>query len=344
MQIALLMRVLDLQVDVYSEARLQACVTVDQARRLLQHPAEAVSSDQVPLLQLSCHMCGEAVVDVQSWRRRYRTKHPDSYKIFEALSSQHLGTIDLGRPCPFCQTEYQKTPKVHVAKCLPLLQVVAISLTGPNDQRRGANRSSLGKSDGPQHGPNTLRGGAEEAKKSRAAESKTAAKAQQKREGHPGPGRGDGGGRTPTRSSQQEPAKIACSDDPSPRVLLADVGGGQNLLSLLSHQGQHSSPATSQDLTGLEGEARTRPKRRPHSWWGYAFGKNASSQANWRRQSRRPADAELLLWLGGQQALGPRPPRGSRNTILRETQQLSQRGQPNAQPRGARTFQMSIQG
>ena len=128
MQMAFLLRVQALSIDVFRKQQLKANLSQAQASRLLQDPSIAAASDVTHALQQSCHICNESVIDVQSWKRHMKQKHSEIWARHEGRPASELQKVTLGRPCPYCQTEYQKTPAVHANKCLPLLQVVFCSL------------------------------------------------------------------------------------------------------------------------------------------------------------------------------------------------------------------------
>ena len=81
-------------------------------------------------LHQSCYLCNETIVDVQSWKRHMRQQHAKLWAQQEKQVVAGLGRIIFGRPCPFCKTEFQKTPAVHAIKCLPLLQLVSCTSSG----------------------------------------------------------------------------------------------------------------------------------------------------------------------------------------------------------------------
>ena len=71
-----------------------------------------------------CLQCGEQVQDIQAWRRRTKACHPEKGQILDAIgSSGTLLSASLTRPCPWCDTHFQKSVKKHRKKCLPLLQL-----------------------------------------------------------------------------------------------------------------------------------------------------------------------------------------------------------------------------
>ena len=95
-------------------------------------------------LQQRCYRFNATAVDVQSWRRHMRQHHSKFWAQQESRIASRLQQITFGRPCPFCKTEYQKTPAVHATKCLPLLQLVVCAGAGIHDIADEADLGTLG--------------------------------------------------------------------------------------------------------------------------------------------------------------------------------------------------------
>ena len=144
-QMAFVLRTHAMQVDVFATQKLTVKLNRSQARELLHDPAKAGTSELTAPLQQSCYLCNEAVVDVQSWKRHMRQQHAKIWAQQEKQAVAELGRIVFGRLCPFCKTEFQKTPAVHANKCLPpLLQLVSCKCSGKHDEPAGADLSAVG--------------------------------------------------------------------------------------------------------------------------------------------------------------------------------------------------------
>ena len=74
-------------------------------------------------LERHCALCSHAVVNQQDWRRHMKKCHDLEWISAQAGISSTLEGIELSRPCKFCRIAYTKTPRLHTAKCLPLLQL-----------------------------------------------------------------------------------------------------------------------------------------------------------------------------------------------------------------------------
>ena len=125
MQMAFMLRMQALGVEVHEAPILRASLNCELAQRLLQDLQFAAASEHtLPLLlQQRCYLCNSTTVDAQSWKRHMRQHHSKLWAQQESRIAPRLRQLTFGRPCPFCKTEYQKTPAVHATTCLPLLQL-----------------------------------------------------------------------------------------------------------------------------------------------------------------------------------------------------------------------------
>ena len=125
-QVVLLHQLAVLEVDPYDVQSNPVHINKAQAARLLTNYEEASNSDQVPGLLHKCFICQADICDIQTWRRHMKQHHSQVWKQLEGSLKSAVMAQPLPRPCPYCKTQYQKTPAVHVGKHLALQQLLAI--------------------------------------------------------------------------------------------------------------------------------------------------------------------------------------------------------------------------
>ena len=82
-------------------------------------------------LNLFCVLCARndieaPIMDIQAWRRHLLQVHKVAKEVLNTQFHEHAALIHVSRPCPFCRLPFQKSPKLHRAKCLPLGQLLSV--------------------------------------------------------------------------------------------------------------------------------------------------------------------------------------------------------------------------
>ena len=82
-------------------------------------------------LTLFCVLCARKdmeapIVDIQAWRRHLQQVHGVAKAVLNEQFHEHAALVHISRPCPFCRLPFQKSPKLHRAKCLPLAQLLSV--------------------------------------------------------------------------------------------------------------------------------------------------------------------------------------------------------------------------
>ena len=82
-------------------------------------------------LNLFCVLCARndveaPITDIQAWRRHLLQAHKVAKIVLNTQFHEHAALVPLSRPCPFCRLPFQKSPKLHRAKCLPLAQLLSV--------------------------------------------------------------------------------------------------------------------------------------------------------------------------------------------------------------------------
>ena len=86
-----------------------------------------------------CLLCGEPVHDVQMWCRHIKQRHaPQPEKAQNLAESAALNQACIQRPCLWCAVHFQKSPREHRKKCLPLLQLCLYHDVGAHGDHTGA--------------------------------------------------------------------------------------------------------------------------------------------------------------------------------------------------------------
>ena len=163
----------------------------------------------------------------------------------------------LPRPCPYCKTQYQKTPAVHVGKCLALQQLLAIRDSPQEQTDHGrssyADSSTLGEPK--PTGPSASKKSAEEGKWQRREqnyEESSTTKADNSTTARRGVG-----GRASTGSTKRC-REYRAENVSTPRTRNTDVGGGSQLCVAPVHTRIINPPAVVSHKSGMEAETRGR--------------------------------------------------------------------------------------
>ena len=66
------------------------------------------------------------IMDLQAWRKHLQQAHGVTKEVLNVRFHEQAALINISRPCPFCRLPFQKSPKLHRAKCLPLAQLLSV--------------------------------------------------------------------------------------------------------------------------------------------------------------------------------------------------------------------------
>ena len=82
-------------------------------------------------LNLFCVLCARKnfetpIMDIQAWRKHLQQVHGVAKEVLNTHFHEHAALVHISRPCPFCRLPFQKSPKLHRAKCLPLAQLLSV--------------------------------------------------------------------------------------------------------------------------------------------------------------------------------------------------------------------------
>ena len=255
-QVALLHQMAVLEVDPYDEQSKPVHINAAQAARLLtNYYEEASHSEQVPGLLHKCFICQADIFDIQTWRRHMKQHHSQKWKLLEGSLKSAVMAQPLPRPCPYCKTQYQKTPATHVGKCLARQQLLAIrdspqeridhgwsSCTDPpalgEPKPIGPSASTKGAEEGEWKRGGQIR---EEPPTTEADNSTTT--------------RSGVGGRAPARSAEGGYERRAENASTS-RTCNTNDGGGPQLRVTSVHARIINPPAVVSRESGMEGETR----------------------------------------------------------------------------------------
>ena len=226
-----------------------------------------------------CHFCllcaqegiDEHIVDMQQLKRHLRNAHSITKESLTSTCDSHFASIEMQRPCSFCSQQYQKSPQLHKSKCVPLVQILA--LTYGQHGRPGIGGGTSGGSVGalqpivhthPAAG--TCPGESRDERRQPGQQGRTASQVPQiQRQGRQGQRSGQETTRTLDgwRSSVggQEPelgAPDAEDAGSPPRTFPEPASSGQNVRAFLQHE-RHGHPDVAQGghqqlAEGLSGE------------------------------------------------------------------------------------------
>ena len=109
-----------------------------QLKSLTREVCAAYLQDSLPIAQevseplnLFCVLCArndiEAyIMDIQAWRKHLQQVHGVTKDVLNKKFHEHAELVHISRPCPFCRLPFQKSPKLHRGKCLPLAQLLSV--------------------------------------------------------------------------------------------------------------------------------------------------------------------------------------------------------------------------
>ena len=102
-------------------------------------------------LSCFCLLCAqegqeERIMDMQQLKRHFRDAHSLQKDSLASICDLHFTSIAMQRPCNFCSQQYQKSPQLHKSKCVPLIQIIALTYGqyGRLGISRGASGGSVG--------------------------------------------------------------------------------------------------------------------------------------------------------------------------------------------------------
>ena len=266
MQVAFLHQLVILEVDLRDEQSGPVNIEAKQAEKLLTDYEEARKSTQVQGLLHKWVLCQADIYDIQTWRRHMKQQHSQLWQQLAGLLKSAALAQPLPRPCPYCKTQYQKTPAVHVGKCLALQQLLAIRACPQGLLEHGWSTFRSGRANTPTlgepkpNGPRACEKGAEKREWKRGEphdkESSTA-----EADNPTATGRGDGR-RTPARPTTRIHEHCVAHVG-APRARNTDAGGRPQLRTTPVHEGILHSPAVVSHKPGVESETRRGNLRLP---------------------------------------------------------------------------------
>ena len=205
-----------------------------------------------------CLLCAqegqeERIVDMQHLKRHFREAHSIQKDSLASICDLHFASIVMQRPCSFCSQQYQKSPQLHKSKCVPLVQILALTYGqyGCPGISRGAGGGSVGacqpivhtqpESAGDEQCQQAPQGG--DTPQVPASSQRQGGQGQRSRQKKAGAlcGRRPSLGGTPLILG----VPAAQDSGPSTQALPTPVSGGQGIRPLFQHQ-RHEHPDASQ--------------------------------------------------------------------------------------------------
>ena len=83
-----------------------------------------LTQDLSESLNRFCLLC--AIMDIQAWRKHMQQEHKVAKETLSKQFHEHAALVSINRPCAFCRILFQKSPKLHRSKCLPLAQLLSL--------------------------------------------------------------------------------------------------------------------------------------------------------------------------------------------------------------------------
>ena len=107
-----------------------ASLTVESCAQYLGG-ARSVEQSLAEPLNRFCVKCAQQgvetpLMDMQAWRRHLQLKHGVDKSVLTTKYSEHAAVAHMVRPCTYCLLPFQKSPKLHRSKCLPLAQLLSL--------------------------------------------------------------------------------------------------------------------------------------------------------------------------------------------------------------------------
>ena len=198
-----------------------------------------------------CLLCAqegqeERIMDMQQLKRRLRDAHSMQKDSLATLCTQNSANIDMRRPCNFCSQQYQKSPQLRKSKCVPLVQIVA--LTYGNHGRPGVGRGTGGGSVGA--GQPTIHAQSERSQQEQQGGTAPQVPEDDQWQGRQGKrsrkkATGTSGGRRPSMGGTQLVFRAPADQDTgsTSRALPEPARSGQGLRPFLQHQRHEHSDA-----------------------------------------------------------------------------------------------------
>ena len=216
-----------------------------------------------------CLLCAqegqeECIVDMQHLKRHFRDAHFIQKDSLASICDLHFASIVMQRPCNFCSQQYQKSPQLHKSKCVPLVQILALTYGqyGRPGISRGAGGGSVGACQPIVHTQSEFTGGEQfqQAPQGGDAPQVPASGQRQGRQGQRSRQKKAGtlSGRRPSLGGTPLFLGVPAAQDPGPstRALPTPVGGGQGVRPLFQHKRHEHS-----------GHLRLNPTRWSYTMW-----------------------------------------------------------------------------
>ena len=67
-----------------------------------------------------------SIMDIQAWRKHLQQVHGVTKTVLTTQFHEQAALVNISRPCAFCRMPFQKSPKLHRSKCLPLAQLLSV--------------------------------------------------------------------------------------------------------------------------------------------------------------------------------------------------------------------------
>ena len=107
-----------------------AGLTVESCAQYLGGDRSVEQSLAEPLSRF-CVLCSTQgietpLMDMQAWRKHLQLRHGVGKSALTTQFSEHAAVAHIARPCTYCLLPFQKSPKLHRSKCLPLAQLLSL--------------------------------------------------------------------------------------------------------------------------------------------------------------------------------------------------------------------------
>ena len=90
-----------------------------------------ITQDVSEPLNRFCVLCARqntatSIMDIQAWRKHLQQVHGVTKTVLTTQFHEQAALVNISRPCAFCRMPFQKSPKLHRSKCLPLAQLLSV--------------------------------------------------------------------------------------------------------------------------------------------------------------------------------------------------------------------------
>ena len=90
-----------------------------------------ITQDVSEPLNRFCVLCARQntatpTMDIQAWRKHLQQVHGVTKTVLTTQFHEQAALVNISRPCAFCRMPFQKSPKLHRSKCLPLAQLLSV--------------------------------------------------------------------------------------------------------------------------------------------------------------------------------------------------------------------------